>query len=203
MSHSFRSNGSNRGFTLIEVLVAVAIGAVLLSALYATYFSVFRGAAAAQTMLEDRLRAGRFVDRFSMDIHGAYFKSNSDISRFEGGPQGMGSSVSFTAFTYPALKKGFPASGITGVAYFTEDTQEGLKVFREVWNPYLGERASSVILAGVRSFEVSYFNGASWVKAWDSGGEKKLPVAVRAAVTLAGGEEFNVLARTMVASPQG
>jgi len=183
--------------------VAVAIGAILLSALYATYFSVFRGAQAAESLLEDRLRAGRFVDRFSIDIHGAYLKGGSEPGGFEGGPRGMGSSISFTTFAYPALKKGFPAAGLAGVAYYTEDAPEGLKVIREVWNPYIGEKTASVILAGVRSFEVSYFNGASWVKAWDSGGEKKLPEAVRAAVTLAGGEEFNVLARTMVASPQG
>lgn len=200
MSHSPRSNASNGGFTLIEVLVAVAISAVLLAALYATYFSVFKGASAAEALLEDRLRAGRLVDRFSIDIHSAFFKDGSEVNRFEGTPKGMGSTLSFTAFTYPAPREGFPSSGVTGVAYYTEDTPEGLKVFREVWNPYIGEKAGAVVLSGVKSFDISYFNGSSWVKAWDSASENALPSAVRATITLAGGEEFKVLARTMVTS---
>jgi len=185
------------------VLVAIGIGAILLTVLYATYFSVFRGASSAETLLEDRLRAGKFADRFSIDIHGAFIKAGDERSRFQGGPRGMGSEVSFTSFTYAAVRENSPASGLTGVAYYTEEAPEGLRLRREVWNPYLGERSGAVVLSGVKSFEISYLDGSSWVKAWDSAGEGRLPEAVRATVTLSRGEEFKVLARTMVARPSG
>ncbi len=203
MFRSFRSGGENRGFTLIELLIAVAIGSVLLTVLYATFFSVFRAGDSAGGLLEERLRAGRFVDRFSRDIHGAYFRPKSGLNPFIGEPRGMGSSVSFTSFTYPVLKKGSAASGLAAVSYSTEDTGEGLRVLRETWNPYIGEKASVEVLARVKSFEISYYDGASWVKAWDSRREDALPVAVRATVIFAGGEEFNALARTMTTSAQG
>ncbi|MFQ5735874.1 MAG: type II secretion system protein GspJ [Thermodesulfobacteriota bacterium] len=203
MSHSFRSYGKNKGFTLIELLIAVVVSAILLTALYATFFSVFRAGSSTGALLEERLRAGRFVDRFSRDIHGAYFKPKSETNPFVGEPRGMSSSVSFTTFTYPVVKKGTATSGLTAVSYSTEDTGEGLRVLRETWNPYIGKKTRVEVLARVESFEISYYDGASWVKAWDSRREDALPVAVRATVRFAGGEVFNALARTMITGAKG
>ncbi len=200
MSRSSRSCAGNRGFTLLEVLVAVAVSAILLTALYATFFSVFRAGGTSSELLEARLRTGRFIDRFSRDVHGAYIEGKVGADLFVGEPKGMGSVVSFMSFTYPVIKKGTPASGLAGVSYSTTETADGLSVFREVWNPYVGEKARAEILKHVRSFEVEYYDGSSWVKAWDSTRVNKLPAAVRAKVEFTGGDVFEALARTMVTS---
>jgi len=182
-------------------LIAVAVGAIVLTALYATFFSVFRAGSVAEAKLDEHIRAGRFTDRFGRDIHGAYLDPDDKVSEFRGGPHGMGSILSFSSFTYPVLKKGYPASDLAGVSYSSEDDGSGaLKVYREAWNPYIGEKVKVEILDGVRSFDIEYYNGSVWVKAWDSGLESKLPAAVRASVKLSGGEEFRSLARTMINS---
>ncbi len=199
MSPSHRLSARSKGFTLIELLIAEAVGAIILTALYATFFSVFRAGTVAGASLDEHIRAGRFTALFSRDIHGAYFRPKTESSVFRGGPSGMGSTVSFSSFTYPVLKKGFPASDLAGVSYFSEENGEGsLKVYREVWNPYIGDKVKVEVLDGVKSFEIDYYDGSIWVKAWDAGLENALPIAVRATVRLSGGEEFKGLARTMV-----
>lgn len=199
MSPSHRLSARSKGFTLIELLIAVAVSAIILTALYATFFSVFRAGTVAGDALDEHIRAGRFTDLFSRDIHGAYFSPKTASSVFRGGPLGMGSTVSLSSFTYPVLKKGFPASDLAGVSYFSEENGEGsLKVYREVWNSYIGEKVKVEVLDGVKSFEIEYYDGSIWVKAWDAGLENALPIAVRATVRLSGGEEFKGLARTMV-----
>lgn len=198
MSLLCRSGARDKGFTLIEVLVAIGVSAVLLTALYATFFSVFRGGKAASDSLDEHITAGRFVDRFTRDVHGAYFKEKDPFAVFAGAPKGMGSSVTFASFTYPVLKKGFPTSDLTGVSYATEEAEGSLKVFREVWNPYAGEKVRVEVLDRVKSLEIEYYNGSAWVKAWDSNIEKAAPSAVRATVKLENGEEFKVLAMTMI-----
>lgn len=198
MSHSPHSCVRSKGFTLIEVLIAVAIGSILLTALYATFFSVFRAGSTATASLDEHIRVGRLLDLFSRDIHGAYFRKNVESTVFSGEPRGMGSKVSFTTVTYPVLKKGFPTGDLAGVSYLSEDSAAGLKVVREVWNPRMGERVRIEALDRVKSFELDYYNGSIWVKAWDSSLEKSLPVAVRATVRLADGTEFKGMARTMI-----
>lgn len=204
MSHSRRLSARDKGFTLIELLIAVAIGAIVLTALYATFFSVFRAGSVAEEKLDEHIRAGRFTDLFSRDIHGAYLGRKPRTTEFTGAPLGMGSALSFASFTYPVLKKGFPASDLAGVSYFSEEssgggvTDGGVNVYREAWNPYIGEKVRVEVLKGVRSFEIEYYNGSLWSKAWDSGLENALPEAVRATVKLPGGMEFKALATTMV-----
>lgn len=199
MSPLRRLSARNKGFTLIELLIAVAVGAIILTALYATFFSVLRAGEGAGESLDEHIRAGRFTDLFSRDIHGAYLDPKA-TTEFRGAPLGMGSTVSFSSFTYPVLKKGFPASDMAGVSYFSEENGAGaLRVYREVWNPYIGDRVRVEVLDGAKSFEIEYYDGSVWVKAWDSVLENNaLPAAVRATVRLSGGEEFKALARTMV-----
>lgn len=201
MSPLRRISARNEGFTLIELLIAVAVSAIILTALYATFFSVLRAGEGAGASLDEHIRAGRFTDLFSRDIHGAYLDPDPKASSgFRGTPLGMGSTVSFSSFTYPVLKKGFPSSDMAGVSYFSEENGEGsLRVYREVWNPYIGGRVRVEVLDGAKSFEIEYYNGSVWVRAWDSVLENNaLPAAVRATVRLSGGEEFKALARTMV-----
>ncbi|MDP2688987.1 MAG: prepilin-type N-terminal cleavage/methylation domain-containing protein [Deltaproteobacteria bacterium] len=198
MSRSCLSGRRDDGFTLIEVLVAVALTAVLLTALYAAFFSIYRSTAGVREALTDYIDAGRFLDAFSRDIHSAYMVPGDPLSVFEGGVRGESSYVTFTAFTGPALRGPGLAGGLIKVSYSVEDGKGSARVLREVTNPYTGESYAYEVTGAIRSFDVSYFNGADWVRAWDSALENSAPVAVRATVALPAGEEVFTIARVMI-----
>jgi hypothetical protein len=98
------------------------------------------------------------------------------------------------------LREDAPASDLMGVSYFVEEGpgKEGLTIFREVWNPYINDRFKVDLIDGVEGFEISYFNGSVWSKAWDSTLEGVLPKAVKMAFRLKDGSMLSATSRTMI-----
>ena len=188
----------SRGFTLVELLVSIAVGAMLVTALYATFFSVFSAAEGAKGGLGHRIEAARVLDRFSRDINSAYLSPTDASTRFLGELLGTGPVLTLTTFTYPLSTGGSPTSDLMGVYYFTEEDPNGLTLFKEIWNPYINDRFRVNLIDGVEAFEISYFNGKVWSKAWDSALEDALPKAVKLALTLKGGILLSATPRTMI-----
>lgn len=187
----------DRAFTLIEVLVAVALTAILLTALYGTFFTVVRGVNGAEGGLDGYIEAGKLLDRISIDAHSAYFKAQSGSTVFKGERKGENSSLTFTAFSFPPGGAG-PASDLVRVSYFAEKDGGAYKVFKETSNPYTGESFKAEMTGEVKGFEVSYFNGKDWAKAWDSSLEMAMPKAIKATVKLKDGAEVSAIAQTFI-----
>jgi len=193
----------NKGFTLIELLIAVAITSILLTALYAAFFSIHRVTEAVEDKLERRLDTGHFLDQFVREVNSVYFKDTNSRTIFKGEKKGPTSILSFTCFTRPALKEGSPASDLMAVGYFVEEENgEGI-LYRETRNPYGEDKSKPVpagskrgieVLKGIKGFEVGFFNGKDWASAWDASLEKRLPDAVRAAVITDEGKELSAIA---------
>lgn len=178
-------------------MVALAVGSILVLSLYAVLFSVSRAGSGVAADLDRRIEAGRLLDRLSGDLHSAYLSGGQETF-FEGLFKAGSSALTLTAFSRLPVADSSPSTDISGVSYFVERSEEGLIVYREAWNPYIGERFRSEMISGAEQFELSYFNGKAWSKAWDASIEGRLPVAVRARLVLKGGAEFTSLARTMI-----
>jgi hypothetical protein len=178
--------------------VAVAVSAILVTALYATFFGVFRAADASETGLNRRIETGRLVLRLSRDVRSAYFKPGLPQSRFFADKKGLNSFVSFATVTRPVIGSGSPSSGLVGVRYFVEEGPDGLSVFKEAWDLFREEKTSVDLIAGVESFEISFYNGRDWAKAWDSDLEGALPHAVKVELALTDGETASMVSRIMV-----
>lgn len=190
-------NAAQKGFTLIEVLIAAALMAVLLTALYGTFFSILTGTKTAQESLDDYLEAGRFLDRFTSDVHSAYYKPKDDLTLLKGEKTSDGSSLVLTIRSYPSPRKGEPTGDFAAVRYYLDMSEGRQRIMRESWNPYIGEKFSAEMTGKIKDFEVSFFNGKDWAKAWDTGLENRMPMAVRATVRLENGEEVFATARIM------
>jgi type II secretion system protein J len=193
-----------RGFTLLELLVALSIGSVVLFALYLSFSSVLAGRSSIDERAERTREVERFVDSFSREIQSVYLSGNNRATFFKGSlgnnalPSGT---VEFTTINYPASQI---SGDLVAVRYSVGDGEGGRPaLFKEVWNPYGtgNEHVKVEVIEDIRGFDLSFYNGASWAAAWDGALEKGTPVAVSAALKIMdrGAEkEVRTLARTMV-----
>lgn len=191
----------NSGFTLIEVLVALAVGSIALLSLYGVLMSVLGAGERTGSSLERDLEAGMFLDRLSGEVNSAYFSPEDPRSAFSGKTRSGASALEFTyysSFSSRPQRGGVPSTDLMAIGYFAKHGEGGLALYRETWNPLIGERFVSEALSGIEAFELSYSNGTAWANAWEAPLEKKLPFAVRARVVLRDGREFTALSRTMI-----
>ncbi len=180
----------NDGFTLVEVLVAIALTALLLTALYSAFFSIAGAGATANRASERYAEAGRFLERFAIETRSAYFMRGNPYTLFEGDRTRRHSEVAFTSFTYPPALGDAPGSDLIAQRYSVERDGEKKHLLKEVWSPYTGGMMGFRALQDVGDFEVSFYNGKDWAKAWDARLEGALPKAVRVKLTLSTGEEL-------------
>jgi len=193
---------AERGFTLLELLVATAIGSVVIFALYMGFSSLLSGREAISGASERSREASRFVDSFSREVQSAYYSAGAGPSFFRGGLSTAGapsSTMEFTSISYPS---GGGASGdLVAIRYSVGE--DGRSLVKEIWDPFgAGKDPVRVeVLGGVKGFDVSFYDGKSWSGAWDAGLENGLPEAVSVEVKILdkGAEkELRVLARTMI-----
>lgn len=188
----------NSGFTLIEVLVALAVGSVALLSLYGVLMSVLGAGERTGGSLDRDLEAGMFLERLSAEVNSAYFTPEEPRTIFSGKIRGGAPLLEFTSYSAGPRSSSAPSTDLAGISYRAEHGEGGLVIYRETWNPFIGERFGSGALSGIRDFELSYNNGAAWSNAWEASLEEKLPLAVRARVVLRDGREFTALSRTMI-----
>lgn len=204
MREAYRNNES--GFTLLEILIAVAIMSTLLVGLYTVFFSVSSAQARVESELEQTRQLRRFMDVISTEIRSAFYKEENERTLFEGKSLGRSSrersSLGFTWFGYPRVSRAEgtearPASELISVRYYVKKVsdEEGEisnagALYKTRWNPYEGEGSgySAEVMENVERFALSYFDGNDWVSGWDASNEKKLPVAVKIELTLRDGE---------------
>lgn len=193
------------GFTLLELLVATAIGSVIIFALYMSFSSLLLGREAIDEGSERSREASRFVDAFSREVQSAYITGNGKTAFFRAGLKNgapPSATIEFTSIGYPAGSG--PSGDLVAIRYAVDRDEAGRAfLVKEIWNPYgAGDKPVRVeVMEGVSGFDLSFYNGKSWAGAWDAELEKGLPVAVSAAVKIMdkGAEkEVRALAAPMV-----
>ncbi|MDH4101626.1 MAG: prepilin-type N-terminal cleavage/methylation domain-containing protein [Nitrospirota bacterium] len=195
----------DRGFTLIEVLIAVAISAGMLVLLYAAFFSVMRGRQAVDEALERTREVSRFLDVFSSEVHSSFYLEKNRASSFVGDASAGASRIAFTFFSYPRVSSYGASSDVVAVRYSVDVAADGVRtLYREAWNPYATDGVVPMkveVIEGIEGFEASYYNGSDWTKAWNASLENKLPQAVRVVLSIKEKGvvmHYPITARTMI-----
>jgi general secretion pathway protein J len=172
------------GFTLIEILVAITILAIVLTSVYGIFGSV----SAAKTRLDrdstDYHTARVVFDRFSRELHGTYYRGDDQTTFFRGGRDNNGETfleLTTTAVT-PLSAVG---TGIAEVRYRLEADEESSN---ELMILMRGEkpRQSSTMLhddrmmrlaPGIERLTVRFYSAGQWHNEWDAS-QKGLPQLV-------------------------
>ena len=191
-----------RGFTLLEVLLTLAIFSVIVVLL----LSSFQGTNRAREILSDRSRDYRqlrmSIDRMGTELAGAFSSDTIEETAltchedtFSGKPA---ATVVFTAFVLPESAGPRPSDDIVKLKYYPKLSRDGrfIELYREEsFLPLIENRIPTreVRMADrLLGFRVECFDGNTWSKEWPAGGQKKsaLPEKVAFILTSSSGEEY-------------
>lgn len=201
------SRKSEQGFTLLEVLIAVALLALLSGALYGTYFSVVRGSEAVRERTEPLRDAAMALDLLRRELSAACYVKNNDRQHFIVEDRDLfgkpASILDFTAFTVPRSGS-VPSSDALVVRYRpVRDAGERLILSRESRDLYLETKTRPYPFTGeIEGFLVECYNGSNWVRSWDTRLNGTLPKAVRVTLQLEGDQEGKPAGFTAIVVPR-
>jgi hypothetical protein len=180
----------NRGFTLLEAIIAVGLSAFVLVLVYSTYIGI-NSAINAASEGQDVLETGRILlELQKQDLRGAVV---SPQSRFKSDIKEIDGELYFSVEFSTTSLMGENPFGVGRVGYSLVKTDDGQKVLvrreaRNARDDLIKEGAVFEMSRMVTSFELRFYNGTEWVDKWDSESMGKLPKQVRIAITVSDGK---------------
>jgi prepilin-type N-terminal cleavage/methylation domain-containing protein len=165
--HSTRN--TQQGFTLLEVLVAVAITVVVVAALYSTFFVARRAVDAVDDSLIRIQECRAVLDTMKREIESSLYRSGSSYTAFKLDDRDFygkqASQLLFTSFS-PLMP------GLAKINYTVEEHEGKLVLSKKVSSAFgaRGETKNIELIEEMESFTVEAGYGDKWVRTWDSGG---------------------------------
>jgi len=199
----FKITGPTNGFTLLEVLLAMSILAVIVTVIYASFSSAGRDVEQVESSRNRTDLARTLIAKLSADIGNAYYNQSLKDTVFYARPSTKEKDVprfdrialtTLTNWRKPDSKE----MDLWEVGYRFEERPDGTgKVLmcrekREI-------NKDNTVLEGGTDYEVTdriselrlqYRDGSKWTDEWDSRIKYKLPNAVEIRLTLEGGSSF-------------
>jgi general secretion pathway protein J len=197
---------SNKGFTLLEILIAVVLLGILSAALYGSYFTVLRARESVVEGMESRRELGNTLDLIRREFASAAYSRDDKRLRFVvedrdnfGKPA---SSLELTTLT-TAATAGRVESGVNSIRYRLVEKEKKYILTRREQDVFFSYPDSNGYpqMERISSFLVECFDGSKWVKSWDTALNGSLPQMIRITVQVeeAGKPmEYSVLAYSRV-----
>lgn len=192
----FVTTSRNKGFTLLEILIAVVLLGILTTAIYGSYFTVLRARERASEGMEARRELGSTLDliRREFAAASALYRPGDKRLRFVvedrdhfGKPA---SNLELTALATSA-SQGRKESGIIDVQYrmLDKDTRQILTRREQDIFFQSADAKDAGDLKGyypqmehITSFLVECYDGSKWVRSWDTALISSLPKMLRITV---------------------
>ena len=203
---------NSRGFTLIEMILAIGVAAIALITVNAVLFAALHLHGATV----DLVNAGTPIDQTAIflrrDLACLVTPTNGTSKILSGGFRagtissvGISDPVAVEMFTATgALEANAPWADIQRVTYElkrpTDMTAPGQDLVRSVTRNLLASSGTpdvtdQMMMSGVASVKFSGYDGAQWQDAWDTTSatsvNTNLPVAVRVQIQMAGNNNLN------------
>jgi general secretion pathway protein J len=196
------------GFTLIEVLISIAILAAITSLLFGA-FSALKRSKDGLSRLQDRQREGRLaMARITRELQSAYLSAHAPLNQalivqktiFKGERGTPADRLDFTAFANRRLDRNSHVSDQCELSYYGSPNPDGSgqndlvrRVDTELdLEPDKGGKVE-VLATDIDLFDLQYLDAQSgqWQETWDTtqstGQPDRLPLQVRIILVLNGG----------------
>jgi prepilin-type N-terminal cleavage/methylation domain-containing protein len=168
-----------RGFTLLEIVVAMSVAAILLATLYTAMFVATRAKTVAVNAVEPARSASIAAEMMTQDLQGVLPPNGNFRGAFIGHrlPSGAGNAdtMEFFCIGHDQAQPGVEtplSEGIRKVDLVLRTDVQPPVLVRQVTRNLLAPTApvpdEEIICRNVRSFSVQYFDGFSWLNDWDS-----------------------------------
>jgi len=195
ISDGAHSCGSRHGVTLLELLVATAIGAILVLAINAMFSNAIHLRDRAYEAEANQLSRQYAIGMMKRDLANAAAPNGLLIGDMIGGQASgtLQSRAQLTLFsTSGTLTEGDPWGDIQQIEYILSSlnwpgAKKGLYLLRGVTRNLLStvqeEPEYEPLLEGIGTLTFEYYDGNSWRTAWDSSAEDPpLPTAIRVTI---------------------
>ena len=191
------------GFTLLELLIATAVGAVVLVVIQTTFFGALRLHNTTHARIDEDAVLQRTLGLIRRDLAGLMLPGGTlsgqlQTANFSGLNTGSyGERVTPDLFTNSGRIDGWnPFSEVQMVAYYLAPSTTGAAgkdlvriVTRNLLPVQETEPEHQVLLSGVESAALLCYDGNGWTDTWDSEATSTLPTALRVSLVLATGDK--------------
>jgi len=188
-----------RGFTLIEILVAITVASLLLLAVYGAFGPLSRARDQVEKSEVTYHQARVLFDRLGRELRSLPLKNLTGERLLSGGTDERGRPY-LELVSSAATPLGGVPGGIARISYRLAEDPDGEKgeqvLFRneqprqETLEAGIGSR----MISGVKSFQPRFYDGAIWYDSWPSG-NLDIPLAVEINLVLSSDGE-DVVFRT-------
>ncbi|MBI5746864.1 MAG: prepilin-type N-terminal cleavage/methylation domain-containing protein [Nitrospirae bacterium] len=192
---------NSKGFTLIEILLAVGILGIIFSMVYWTFDKTYDVIEGVQ-METDRFRSVRLsLNKMSEEISSVYWREEYKDSLFigedieeNGHPM---DALRFMSASNYGSSAGGNESDMNIISYYLEKEEEGETyklIHSEITNIFSAsekDREAYELGESLIGLNLRYFNGTDWVDSWNSDELKAVPLTVEIKIIIkdAGGAE--------------
>jgi type II secretion system protein J len=196
---------SERGFTLLELLLATAIGAVVLLVINATFFGALRLHNTTHEKIDDALVVERTLSIVRKDLAGIMIPPNpqatatklsgqltTDVSSANDLDNSAERITPDISTNSGRIDGWTPFADVQRVSYYLSPAADGgptkdlVRVLTRNLLPAIeATTENQTLLTGVNSAAIAYFDGENWLDTWDSITTSTLPVAIKFTLVLA------------------
>jgi type II secretion system protein J len=182
-------------FTLVEVMLALAVSSIVLAAIGGIFFSAARLRERTTAMLDAAAPLQQALSIIRRDLRGALPPGSGNLPlagdfRSEALGGGTAQSDRLTLFTSSGTVTGnAPWGDLQEVVYELKDPVQKTaapgrdlirSVYRNLLTTTVEDPDEQFLMGNVQSLEFTCFDGVNWVEGWDTSlSQTNLPVAVR------------------------
>ena len=177
---------NSSAFTLIEVLISLALLTIVMGAVYTTFFSIHRALDRFENVSLKYHEARTTLDIMRREIEGAIVKNSrsDDENKVTTGfvikdRDILGISASALELT----SNSFRGNSLITVSYFVTMKDKKLSLIKNESPPVIqGKGYSLDVIDDITGFTVETIFNNNWVKTWDTENTGKLPEVVRMSI---------------------
>jgi len=184
-----------RGFTLIEVLIAVAMFAIVLAAINTVFYSALRLRNRSAAAFDEALPVQQAVaiikrDLANLVVPGGTLSGALQTTTITNAVAGQASPDFYTSAGL--MDNIVPWGDIERVSYLLVDSTNrapGMDLYRAVTRNLLSQTLDPAVrqrlMGGVQGIIFYFYGGDQWLDAWDSVAQTNLPLAIKVQIQLA------------------